>query len=284
MEGDGITGKRREGAREEGGSSAAKRLKCSIEPEALSCDACARPLWPPIFLCSDGHFLCSSCRDELPEGKCCECSGALARSHGMERAVQSVLVDCGPGCPEEAADYVHGVRHRLICPFAPCECPEPGCGFAEKTPTTFLSGFVKWPSTTFRYWVPFDLRVVEPGSHVLHCKDDGQLLLVSVQPAAETHGYAVSLVRVQHINIAGCSVSFSCSPRHRSTAAIANLWPLWCAGWPPEQHVCFVPKASDGPDAAAGIVLTINITTVDDADGDDDPDDSSYVQSDEDDD
>ena len=49
MEGDDITGKRREGALEEGGSSA-KRLKCSIEPEAFSCDACARPLWLPIFL------------------------------------------------------------------------------------------------------------------------------------------------------------------------------------------------------------------------------------------
>ena len=49
MEGDGITGKRREGALEEGGSSA-KRLKCSIEPEAFSCDACGRPLWLPIFL------------------------------------------------------------------------------------------------------------------------------------------------------------------------------------------------------------------------------------------
>ena len=49
MEGDGITGKRREGSLEEGGSSA-KRLKCSIEPEAFSCDACGRPLWLPIFL------------------------------------------------------------------------------------------------------------------------------------------------------------------------------------------------------------------------------------------
>ena len=207
----------------------------------------------------------------------------------MERAVQSILVDCGAGCAVKTAYGRDCAPHRLICPYAPCECPEPGCGFAgphQQALLHHLTGHHKWPSTTFRYWVPFDLRVVEPGSHVLHCKDDGQLFLLSAQPAAEPHGYAVSLVRVQHINIAGCSVSFSCSPRHRSTAAIANLWPLWCAGWPPEQHVCFVPKASDGPDAAAGIVLTINIdiTPADDADEDDDPDDSSYVQSDEDDD
>ncbi|XP_039851256.1 E3 ubiquitin-protein ligase SINA-like 2 [Panicum virgatum] len=271
MEGDGITGKRREGALEEGGSSA-KRLKCSIEPEAFSCDACGRPLWLPIFLCSDGHFLCSSCRDELPEGKCSECSGALARSHVMERAVQSILVDCGAGCAVKTAYGRDCAPHRLICPYAPCECPEPGCRFAgpQEELLDHLAGHHKWPSTTFGYWAPFDLRVAEPGSH----------------PAAEPHGYAVSLVRVQYINITGCSVSFSCSPRHRITAAVGNVWPLWYAGWPPEKYVCFVPKASDGPDAAAGIVLTINIdiTPADDADEDDDPDYSSYVQSDEDDD
>ncbi|XP_066310911.1 putative E3 ubiquitin-protein ligase SINA-like 6 [Miscanthus floridulus] len=137
-------------------------------------------------------MICSPCRGDLPEEKCTfgysvQCTaGNLARSLSMEHAVESILVDCHyaeNGCTENTAYYYH-VKHRLMCLHAPCECPEPGCDFAGKRGElldhlTAVAGHHKWPSTTFQYWVPFDIRIVEPGTHVLRCKNDGQLFLVS---------------------------------------------------------------------------------------------------------
>ncbi|XP_066310910.1 putative E3 ubiquitin-protein ligase SINA-like 6 [Miscanthus floridulus] len=142
--------------------------------------------------CPEGHMICSPCRGDLPEEKCTfgysvRCTaGNLARSLSVEHAVESILVDCHyakNGCTENTAYYYH-VKHRLMCPHAPCECPEPGCDLAGKRGElldhlTAVAGHHKWPSTTFQYWVPFDLRIVEPGTHVLRCKNDGQLFLVS---------------------------------------------------------------------------------------------------------
>ncbi|CAO2174432.1 unnamed protein product [Urochloa humidicola] len=86
MERDGNTGKRKGEAQEQGESSA-KRLSCRIESEPFCCDYCTKILKPPIFQCPEGHFFCSSCRDELlPEEKCTLSSGctrgALTRSSG----------------------------------------------------------------------------------------------------------------------------------------------------------------------------------------------------------
>ncbi|CAO2198777.1 unnamed protein product [Urochloa humidicola] len=273
------------------GESSAKRLKCSIEVEAFCCDVCTKPLRPPIFQCTEGHIFCSSCCNKMPEEECglsSGCTGTIARSLGMEHAVQSILVDCchaEHGCAEKTA-YYDNYKHKVLCKLAPCKCPEPGCCFAGRV-AEFLDHLTthhKWSSMPFQYWVPFDLRIVEPGSHVLHCRNDGQLYLLSVQPAAEPNGLAVSLVCVQYKSAAvGCSVSFSLSPHHCSTSTLDDLWPWWHLGWPPKEYICFVPKVSDGSDDA-GIVLTINITSVDAADENDDPDDSSYVETDDDDD
>lgn len=241
------------------------------------------------------HFFCSSCFDDLPKEECTFVSdgctaGPLTRSLGMERAVESIFVDCHyaeHGCTEKTP-YGDHAKHRLICPHAPFECPEPGCDFTVKRAElldhlTAGAGHHKWPSTTFQYWVPFDLRIVEPGTHVLRCNNDGQLFLVRVQAAAEPPGFAaVSLVCVEHFKFKPTgfwwSVSFSCSTRHRGT----STWYL--GSFYDSGPLVLVPnkKASDGPDDA-GIVLTVNISCIDAVDEEDDPDDSTYVESDEDD-
>ncbi|WVZ72066.1 hypothetical protein U9M48_020582 [Paspalum notatum var. saurae] len=281
---DGSNGKSTGHAQEQRDVSA--RLKCSIEEEAFCCDACTKPLRPPIFQCLEGHFICSLCRDKLPEEKCkfiSGCSGTLVRSLGMEHAVQSILVDCDyteHGCTEKTAYYCSGM-HRKICRYGR-KCPEPDCKFARRA-VELLDHLIthhKWLLTTFQYWVPFDLRVVEPGKHVLHCKDDDQLLLVTVQPAAEPPGLAVSLGCVEHDNPVGCSVSFSCSPRHTSTSTV-EVWPWWHFGWPLKEYICVVPKVSDETDDA-GIMLTMKVICVNAAD-EDGLDDSNYVEGDEDD-
>ena len=105
-----------------------------------------------------------------------------------------------------------------------------------------------------------------------------------MQAAAETPGFAVSLVSVEHLKPTAtgfqCSVSFSCSTRYRGTSTW-ELRPLRFYG--SRRPICvFVPnKVSDGPDDA-GIVLTVNIACIDAVDEEDDLDDSCYVESDED--
>ncbi|KAF8780044.1 hypothetical protein HU200_002012 [Digitaria exilis] len=217
--------------------SSSRRLKCSIKAEAFCCDVCSKPLRPPIFQCHEGHFFCSRCaNDELLEKKCIlssGCTGTIMRSHGMDNAVQSISVDCTHaerGCTEKIL-YSDSYNHELFCPHAPCRCPEPSCGFAGTAAELLdhLTTHHKWPSVMFQYWVPFDLRIVKPGTHVLQSKNDGQLFLLNVQ-STEPPGLIVSLDCVQYFKSTdcGCSVSFSCSTGHRSTSTLDCVWPCCC--------------------------------------------------------
>ncbi|CAO2180725.1 unnamed protein product [Urochloa humidicola] len=240
-------GKSKGKAQDDGGCrDGTERPTGSIALEAFSCRICAQPLRPPIFQCTAGHFFCSSCHDQLPEEKCKFCSGStLSRSLGMERAVRSILVDCRyaeKGCTKKAAYYDKG-EHEKVCPHAPgFICPESGCGFvgprAEEL-LDHLTGSHRWPSTTFWYWVTFDICVAQPGTQILQCANDGQLFLVSARQAMAPPGLAVSVVYVPpHDKPSGfgCTVSFSCSGRHRSTWTLDDLRPLQLSDWPPAEY------------------------------------------------
>lgn len=238
-----------------------------------------------FYQCSVGHFFCSSCHDKLPGNKCQLCSGcALGRSHGMERAIRSILMDCcyaKQGCTEKTTYYDKG-DHEAECPHALCFCPVPGCGFAGSREGLLhhLTGVHKWPLTTFgQYQVPFNLRIIQPGAQVLRCMNDGQLFLVSARQAAAPPRLTVSLVCVRPYHKPtgfGCTVSFSCFSRHRSTWTLDGLPPLRLSDWAPKEYMCVVPKALDGADGD-GAVLTITIVC-----GEDDDDDDEYGYEDED--
>lgn len=288
--GDGCNTAERRGEAQRDGEHSARRLNGSIAAEAFSCGVCAQPLGPPIFQCSSGSFICSSCRDKLPDNKCPFCSHcALGRSLGMERAIRSILVDCcyaEHGCAEKMA-YCDKGEHEKACPRAPpCLCPEAGCGFATGQPAGLLdhlTGHHKWPATTFQYWMPFGVRVAEPGPQVLHSKDDGQLFVVSVQPVAKPAGRAVSVVFVppcQKPTGFGCSVVFSCFSRHHGTSTLDDLRPLRLSDWPPgpTDCICVLPNRPDLPDNAE-VVLEMHIVCADRSDDEDDDldDDSTYT-------
>ncbi|KAK3163756.1 hypothetical protein QOZ80_1AG0007950 [Eleusine coracana subsp. coracana] len=186
MERDGDTNKRKgEEAQQE--EYSAKRLKGTIGSDAFSCDACTQPLKPPIFQCSTmGHFfLCSSCHDKQPMCQVCAGWSRPERSYGMERAIQSFLVDCwyaNHGCQEKTT-YYEKERHKKACPHVPCSCPySSGCGFAGQAAELWdhLTAHHKCPRLEFEYGLEFDLRV-EPAIHVLRGIDDGQLILVHIQ-------------------------------------------------------------------------------------------------------
>lgn len=134
----GSSGKRAAEARREG-ESRVKRLNVNMEVDTLDCLICYEPLSPPIFQCSVGHFICSSCRHKQLDKKCPSCSvkTSFKRCFGVEHIVQAVMVPCSNanyGCIEKVT-YYQKEEHEKVCPNAPCFCPESSCGFAGSTTT-----------------------------------------------------------------------------------------------------------------------------------------------------
>ncbi|TVU22128.1 hypothetical protein EJB05_31810 [Eragrostis curvula] len=185
MERDGDASKRKGEAQPED-ERRVKRLKGTMGADAFSCHLCTQPLRPPVFQCSMGHFFwCSSCcNDKHPSCELCAGSSSLQHNYGMDRAVESFLVDCryaDLGYQERTA-YYEKESHEMACPCARCSCPFQDCDFAGRSAELLdhLTAHHKCPCTEFRFWSLFDLRV-EPGVHVLLDKDEGQVLLVSTQ-------------------------------------------------------------------------------------------------------
>ncbi|WVZ96325.1 hypothetical protein U9M48_041980 [Paspalum notatum var. saurae] len=125
------------------------------DPGALECGSCSLPLKPEIYQCSEGHVVCSPCRDKLaPAGKCHVCGIAtdLHRCHAMERLVKSIRIPCpnaAHGCGARLA-YCDLDGHHQTCPHAPHRCPGKDCGFLGSTEALMdhFTGAHGWPSTT----------------------------------------------------------------------------------------------------------------------------------------
>ncbi|XP_040249656.1 E3 ubiquitin-protein ligase SINA-like 7 [Aegilops tauschii subsp. strangulata] len=200
------------------GESSSKKLNVTVGLETLDCTICSAPLRPPIFQCSVGHFICSTCReseDQL-DYKCSTCSVKtfFKRCFGMEHVVQSVTVACSNGkygCAEKFT-YYKKEEHEKACPNAPCFCPESGCEFAGPT-KMLLDHFAtqhKCPSTNLPDSGSVSLRL-KPGLHVLQCTDTSYFFLLSM--ASKPFGHAISVVCVQP-NVTefrfACTMSYDC--------------------------------------------------------------------------
>ncbi|CAM0878971.1 unnamed protein product [Alopecurus aequalis] len=194
----GSSNKRKAEARPEGESSG-KRQNVTMEMETLDCPVCFHPLKPPVYQCSVGHFICSSCRQKLVRNKCHLCSAetTFKRCLGMEHLMESVTVSCSYakyGCTQRIT-YYQKEEHEEVCPNIPCFCPESGCSFGGPT-AVLLDHFKsvhKWPSTTIKYTKDVEF-CLQPGLHVL-CTEDKQILLLNV--AQEPFGHGISVVCIQ---------------------------------------------------------------------------------------
>ncbi|XP_044446961.1 putative E3 ubiquitin-protein ligase SINA-like 6 [Triticum aestivum] len=195
----------------------AKRQNVSMGMATLDCPVCFKALRPPIFLCSVGHFICSSCRGKQLGNKCQSCSikTSFQRCFGMEHVVQSVIVPCSNakyGCAEKVT-YYQKEQHEKVCPNAPCLCPAPSCRFSG--PAALLLDHLttqhKCLSTTVTYSDMVSLRLL-PGLHVLRCSGATCFFLVSM--ASKAFGHAISVVCVQP-NVMEpkftCHMSYTCS-------------------------------------------------------------------------
>ncbi|KAE8780895.1 Horcolin [Hordeum vulgare] len=106
---------------------AAAVITVDVDPEALNCPKCLRPLEPPVFQCAAGHVLCSTCHGDLPDkDKCVSCfvnSGfsrcfiptSYGRCLAMERVLQSVRVACPHGCAAAKMLYHEKAEHQKTC-------------------------------------------------------------------------------------------------------------------------------------------------------------------------
>uniref|UniRef100_A0A0E0FFL4 RING-type E3 ubiquitin transferase n=1 Tax=Oryza nivara TaxID=4536 RepID=A0A0E0FFL4_ORYNI len=243
------------------GSSADKKQGVTIGMDVLDCPVCYEPFKPPILQCSVGHFICSSCRMKLK--KCPVCSRSnFERCFGMERVVESIVVPCSyaeNGCTNKI-HYFNKKIHEQTCSHGPCFCPDSTCGFSGPV-ATLLKHFAtqhKWPSTEFKYYTPFDLRV-KPGAHFLRA-DDGQLFVMNMVPV-EPVGHGVSLVCIQPNTSESsfrCNVVFSSFTGHHQISTLESVRCSSLSDGLPKNYFCIVPKS---PGGGAAVLLRITIDT-----------------------
>ncbi|CAO2198750.1 unnamed protein product [Urochloa humidicola] len=159
----------------------------------LHCPICKLPFKPPIFQCAVGHPVCGVCHDQLPnKDRCFVCSlaGVYVRSTVLEDMVQSTRIRCpydAYGCRSYVIYHAAG-EHQGACPWAPCRCSEPGCGFVGSPPMLrdHLRDEHTWPVDKLRYGSAHHVRLPEsqPRRLLDAEEEDGRVFLIS----AGTHG------------------------------------------------------------------------------------------------
>ncbi|KAJ4847548.1 hypothetical protein Tsubulata_003982 [Turnera subulata] len=104
------------------------------DPGVLDCPICCEPFTAPVFQCSNGHPVCSSCCSKLAN-RCASCSLPVGRirCRPIEKVIESLEVPCRNsiyGCKETVGyrkKFNH--RHYKTCIYAPCSCPHFECNF-----------------------------------------------------------------------------------------------------------------------------------------------------------
>ncbi|WVZ72051.1 hypothetical protein U9M48_020569 [Paspalum notatum var. saurae] len=185
------------------------RIKITIGVSLLHCQACLLPLKPPTFKvisveilgCEAGHVVCCTCRGK--HGQACGRAASYAACRDLDAFLLDAKVPCQNeefGCESEVV-YYQATEHHATCKWAPCFCPNPGCGFFS-SPARLVEHFRDqhhwWPVTAVSYGRPFKLPVPAPpqGCHVLVGKEDRSVFFVS-SAALGAAAAAVSLVCVR---------------------------------------------------------------------------------------
>ncbi|CAM0878980.1 unnamed protein product [Alopecurus aequalis] len=243
----------------------AKRQNVTIGLEALECSVCSGPLKPPIYQCSLGHFICSSCRCENRDKKCHLCSAetSFERCFGIEHVVKSVTVPCCNakyGCSEQVA-YYQKEEHEKACSNAPCFCPESGCGFAGSTMALLghLTALHKFPLTTLPDSDMVASLRLQPGLNVLRCTKTSYffLLIMSLEP----FGHAISVIRVQSKVTEpkySCTMKYNCMTTGYSESTSCNIRSSSLSDGLPTVYDLILPKGKITDDRQ-GIMLTATI-------------------------
>ncbi|XBI23552.1 hypothetical protein VPH35_048770 [Triticum aestivum] len=166
-------------------AAAAPRVEIAVDfdKSLLDCPVCSLPLKPPVFQCPAKHAACGPCAANLAN-KCPACDGAYERDDAADRYLLAVRVPCpnqAYGCGSSVV-YCMAGDHRLVCPHAPCRCPEPGCGFLGAPPALrgHLAERHQWQVTDIAYGsvLEIQMQAVEQGWRLLAAEDGEQLFLL----------------------------------------------------------------------------------------------------------
>ncbi|XBI24163.1 hypothetical protein VPH35_049289 [Triticum aestivum] len=107
-------------------------LAVRIDKQVLHCPLCTLPFKPPVFQCKAGHPACSGCVALLPFSQCKACvdgGGFFDPCPTLDTLVSSTRIGCpNVGC-QWYVTYHEVTKHQKVCPYAPCRCTEPGCGY-----------------------------------------------------------------------------------------------------------------------------------------------------------
>lgn len=237
--------------KENGLGESVRKRQTVVGMEVFDCAVCSNPLRPPIFESSNGSFICSRCRDELPESE----RAATQRCSSMERVVGNIFVPCKHGCSTMIA-YNRKDEHERECPVRPCVCPVSGCGFVAPTVVLLdhLTTLHKFPTTPIKLFDMFSFTI-KPGSQVLS-SEQGRLFLLDVV-SLESFGHAVSLVCVRPKTpraTVDVFVEFSCFEGHIQASKI-EIRP----DGESSQCLCVVP---DEEDEETDVAVNIRICMV----------------------
>ncbi|KAK1686380.1 hypothetical protein QYE76_047228 [Lolium multiflorum] len=186
------------------------QIDVRIDVTLLHCQACRRPLKPPVFMCASGHAVCCHCRKSHDE----MCGVASIHCGGLGAFICASKVACSYkdfGCDSYVV-YHQADAHMRACHFAPCKCPDSGCGFVG-APAGLIEHFAtihSRPITYVRYGRSWNLSLpLSKSWHVIVGQEDQNVFLVTLGElgAAAT---LVSLVCVRANNTASTATRFWC--------------------------------------------------------------------------
>ncbi|VAH70926.1 unnamed protein product [Triticum turgidum subsp. durum] len=132
-------------------------------------------------LCETGHVVCGYCRGAHGES----CGRADTHCPELDAVVGATKVPCAYrdfGC-DRFLVYHGAAEHKRACPWMPCSCPQPGCGFLGP-PAALLdhcSAEHSRPIIQVRYGRPWTLSLpLAQRWHVMVGQEDRSVFLVSL--------------------------------------------------------------------------------------------------------
>ncbi|XBI23739.1 hypothetical protein VPH35_048916 [Triticum aestivum] len=157
------------------------QIDVRMDMALLHCQACFLPLKPRVFKCETGHVVCGYCRGAHGEA----CGRADTHCPELDAVVGATKVPCAYrdfGC-DRFLVYHGAAEHKRVCPWMPCSCPQPGCGFLGP-PAALLdhcSAEHSRPIIQVRYGRPWTLSLpLAQRWHVMVGQEDRSVFLVSL--------------------------------------------------------------------------------------------------------
>ncbi|KAM0855098.1 hypothetical protein ACQ4PT_050033 [Festuca glaucescens] len=186
------------------------QIDVRVDVRLLHCQACRLPLKPPIFVCASGHVMCCHCRKGHDEA----CDVASIQCSGLGDFICASKVPCSYrdfGCDSYVVYHQAGA-HMNACHFAPCKCPESGCGFLGAPPglVEHFASIHSRPITYVCYGRSSNLGLsLSKSWHVIVGQEDQNIFLVTLGELGAA-AVMVSLVCVRANNSATIVTQFWC--------------------------------------------------------------------------